>query len=53
MKFSEISDMLYPDSVYYSNKKPNLADFVLANIEIPPIIKGDTTLVIKLPECIR
>jgi hypothetical protein len=47
-KISEISDVIYPDSVYYSNKKPNLAPFSIDNIEIPAGVAGDTSIVIKI-----
>jgi hypothetical protein len=49
MKISEISDMIYPDSVYYSNRKPNLTGFSIDSIQIPPVMYGDTTISIGLP----
>jgi hypothetical protein len=49
MKISEISDMLYPDSIYYSNRIPNLTDFSIDSITIPPVIKADTAIAISLP----
>lgn len=50
MKISEISDMLYPDSVYYSNKRPNLDGFSVDTLVLPPVLYGDTSVVIKLPK---
>jgi hypothetical protein len=49
LRFTEISEMIYPDSVYYSNRKPNLTEFVFDSIVIPPIVvAGDTTITVTL-----
>lgn len=49
MKFTEISEMIYPDSVYYSDKKPNLSTNTWGNLEIPAGIVGDTSITVELP----
>jgi hypothetical protein len=49
IKISEISDMLYPDSVYKSNRKPNLTDYSIIDT-LPPVSYSDTTMEINLPK---
>ncbi len=49
LKISEISDMLYPDSAYYSNRIPNLSGFSADNIMLPQGLIGDTSISVKLP----
>ncbi len=50
MKLTEISEIIYPDSVYYSNKQPVLTTNTWDNLKIPAGIKGDTSVFVKLPK---
>ncbi len=51
MSISEITEQIYVDSAYYSNKVVAVGAYVMTNIEIP-VLKADTinNLVIKLPK---
>ena len=50
LKLSEISDLISPDSAYYSNTPVHTTGYVLNNIELP-VLKADTIndVVLKLP----
>jgi hypothetical protein len=49
MKLTEISEVLYPDSAYYSDRKPKLTASSWDNIQIPVGIAGDTSIKVILP----
>ena len=50
LKLSEISDLISPDSAYYSNTLVHTAGYVLNSVELP-VLKADTIndVVLKLP----
>ena len=51
LRLSEISEQIYTDSAYYSNRTVPLTGYELSDIQLPATLKNDTinNVVIKLP----